>query len=320
VADQKPNPKKKIGEEKDDIFVAPTLTREPTAKQVSLGGRLSLRVTATGRPMPSYQWYLNGKKISGATSDRYMVNKTRREHGGNYTCEVKNYVGRVISRPAMISFLVERVPQLLIEPAVAEIPAGHPFRFQVTGAPPEKLKKLNLQWTFNGKRINGAKAPELEFTEVKKKYEGEYKVLLFIGGEMRASNKVTLKVTAAESTARVLSAAEAVAVAPAAAKPPVMDDYFFNPEDEDDGADAPAAPVFSLSLADLPADPPPTAPAPVAPAEPVFSLAAEESPSPFGELLTLPSPAKPTKLTRKKKKLEAMLGYWQGRRAEKRAA
>jgi len=136
VADQNPIPKKKAGQpEKDDIFEAPTLTREPTAKQVSLGGSLTIRVTATGRPMPSYQWYLNGKKISGATSDRYRVNKTRREHGGNYTCEVKNYVGRVMSRPAMISFLVEKVPPLVIEPAMAEIPAGQPFTFRVTGAP-----------------------------------------------------------------------------------------------------------------------------------------------------------------------------------------
>lgn len=318
VADQKPNAKKKIGEEKDDIFVAPTLTREPTAKQVSLGGKLAIRVTATGRPMPSYQWYLNGKKISGATSDRYMVNKTRREHGGQYTCEVKNYVGRVMSRPAMISFLVERVPTLVIEPALAEIPAGKPFRFVVTGAPEDRLKKLNLQWTFNGKRINGAKGPELEFTEVKKKYEGEYKLLLFIGGEMRASNKVTLKVIAAESEARLLSSSEAIAVIPAA-KPAVMDDFFFNPEDDAD--ESPAAPSFSLGLADLPEDSPAKEAAPL----PEFSFTPEpeaapaEEPSPFGDLLAMPSPAKNRKLA-KKKKLEAMLRYWQAQRPERNAA
>ncbi|RYZ94644.1 MAG: hypothetical protein EOP11_26080, partial [Proteobacteria bacterium] len=223
-----PKAKKKTQEEKEDIFEPPVLKREPTAKQVSLGGKLALRVTATGRPMPNYQWYLNGKKISGATSDRYMVNKTRREHAGNYTCEVKNYVGRVVSRAAMVSFLVERVPNLVIEPALAEIPAGQPFKFQITGVPADRLKKLNLQWTFNGKRINGAKGGELEFTEVKKKYEGEYKVLLFIGGEMRASAKVVLKVAASTSAARQISAAEAPRP-----KAPVADDFFFNPDEDE---------------------------------------------------------------------------------------
>ena len=311
MADQNQNPpkaKKKAGrEERDDVFEPPVLTREPSAKQVSLGGRLSLRVTATGKPMPSYQWYLNGKKISGATSDRYMVNKTRREHGGNYSCEVKNYVGRVMSRAAMISFIAERIPTLIIEPALAEIPAGKPFRFTVTGAPPEKLKKLKLQWTFNGKRINGATGPELEFTEVKKKYEGEYKILLFIAGEMRASNKVTLKIVASEKEERVLTAKEAIAAVPVN-KPAPADDFFFNPEDEEGGTgEIPAAPIFSLGLADLPA------------AEPAAPAASESIFEP-AIVFSLGDPAPARKREKKKQKLEAMLRYWQGARGEKNAA
>lgn len=236
MADQK-NLKKKNGEPKDEIFEAPTLQREPSAKQVTLGGRLTLRVTATGRPMPSYQWYLNGKKISGATMDRYMVNKVRREHMGNYHCEVKNYMGKVISRPAMVSVIIERIPPIVIEPAAASIPLGKPFKFQITSVPPERLKKLNIQWTFNGKRINGAKGHELEFLEVKKKYEGDYKVILTVGGELRSSNKVTLKVAGAEAQAEEIAVGDPAA---AAASAPINDDFFFNPEDELDDAPAPA--------------------------------------------------------------------------------
>ena len=234
MADQK-NIKKKNGEPKDEIFEAPVLQREPSAKQVTLGGRLTLRVTATGRPLPAYQWFLNGKKISGATMDRYMVNKVRREHMGNYHCEVKNYMGKVVSRPAMVSVIIERIPPIVIEPGAASIPLGKPFKFQITSVPPERLKKLNIQWTFNGKRINGAKGPELEFLEVKKKYEGDYKVILTVGGELRSSNKVTLKVAGAEGKAEEIPVGD---LSPASN--PLDDDFFFNPEDELDDAPTPA--------------------------------------------------------------------------------
>lgn len=249
--------KKKRGEPKsDDIFQAPVIVREPVSRQVALGARLTLRVTATGKPLPSFQWFLNGKKISGANSDRLMVNKTRRDSLGAYTCEAKNFVGKTMSRAAMVSFLAETIPNIIVEPAVASVPTGKPFRFRIAEPGPDKLKKLSFQWTFNGKRINGARGPELQFTEVKKKYEGEYKVLLFVGGELRASNTVKLVVLAAEAQgmempSRIdirrpdpaeLAAAEsemesAPELTPATAVPAATaaEDLFFNPEDEDEG-------------------------------------------------------------------------------------
>lgn len=230
-----PDVKKKVPslDEKDEIFQAPVFVREPTAKQVSLGGKLTLRVVAEGKPRPSYQWYLNGKKISGATSDRYMVNKTRREHAGSYTCEAKNFVGKTSTRGAMVAFLMERIPDLVVAPASATVPMGQPFCFKITSIEPAKLRKYSFQWTFNGKRITGARSPELEFGEVKKKYEGEYRVLLFVGGDLRSSNKVMLSV--AESTAQAAIIEEAAEPAflmpmPSAAN----DDFFFNPEDDDE--------------------------------------------------------------------------------------
>lgn len=229
----KPKPKKKGQEERDvdEVFEAPVITREPTSRQVTLGGKLSLRINATGKPLPSYQWYLNGRKVSGANTDRLIVNKTRRDNGGAYTCEVKNYAGKVMSRAAMVSFLVERVPEIVVEPSVASIPIGKPFKFRVALPEKEALKKFKLQWTFNGKRINGATGLELQFVQVKKKYEGEYKVVILVAGDIHASNCVKLLALPAEGVAEIQPALTREKTAFIAAPPKAS--FFFDPLEED---------------------------------------------------------------------------------------
>lgn len=232
----KPGQKKKANEAKvvDEVFEAPVIIREPTSRQVTLGGKLTLRIIATGKPLPSFQWFCNGRKISGANSDRYNVNKTRREHGGAYTCEVKNYAGKVMSRAAMISFLAERVPDIVIEPSVASIPTGKPFKFRVASPGLEALKRFKLQWTFNGKRINGATGMELQFIQIKKKYEGEYKVVILVAGDIHASNCAKLVALPAEGVADIQPALTKEKTAFIIAPPKAS--FFFDPLEEEEGS------------------------------------------------------------------------------------
>ncbi len=234
MADQKQNsnPKKPNSAQVDEVFQAPVITREPSSRQVSLGGKLALRINATGKPLPSFQWYLNGRKISGANSDRMIVNKTRRDNGGAYTCEVKNYAGSVMSRAAMVSFFVERIPEIVVEPSLASIPAGKPFKFRIATPDSDALKRFKLQWTFNGKRINGATGMELQFTQVKKKYEGEYKVVILVAGDIVASNCVRLLSLPAEAVAEVQPALTQEKTAFIAAPP--KEAFFFDPTSEED--------------------------------------------------------------------------------------
>lgn len=234
---QKPGAKKKkkVGEPGgDDIFQAPEITRDPSSKQVRLGAKLLLRITATGKPLPSYQWFHNGIKVIGATSERFMINKTRRNHAGAYTCEVKNFVGKVMSRAAMMSFFTERLPDIEVTPKTANVQAGKPFRFEISSPTADKLESFTFKWVFNGKRINGATDTKLEFTEVKKKYEGEYKVILIAGSEIKSSNVVTLKVLEKD-------AAPAVEPPPAAEPeraPEPVEDLFFSPEESEEAEPA----------------------------------------------------------------------------------
>jgi len=202
---QKPKARKAKDEvQEDEIFTAPIILREPTSKQVYLGQKISLRITATGKPLPSFQWYLNGRKISGATSDRYMVNKSRRDQAGAYTCEAKNFVGSSMSRAAMITFLTMKVPELKIafsSPSTTII-TGSPCKISLISPTKDILSKFEFRWVFNGRRIKDANESELSFTAFKPKYSGEYKIVIIHGGEIYSSNIIKLSCLSADTEAQ----------------------------------------------------------------------------------------------------------------------
>ncbi|HEY8280396.1 MAG TPA: immunoglobulin domain-containing protein [Bdellovibrionota bacterium] len=186
--------KKKSDEFKDDVFEAPKILREPSSRQAKLGSKVVLRVTAAGRPLPSYQWFHNGKKISGATFDRLTLNKLRRLNGGAYHCEVKNFIGKAVSRVCMLSFFTQAIPQLVVEPQDSTLDEGKPFTLKVASPGLNVLKDFRIYWTFNGMRIKGAHGPELKIESAKKKYEGVYKAMISTGSGLETSNAAKLSV------------------------------------------------------------------------------------------------------------------------------
>lgn len=208
----------------EGIFQPPKILREPRSMQTRLGGRITLRVIAAGNPLPSYQWYHNGKVLPGAVEDRLSIPHSRKDHAGQYHCEVKNIAGTVTSRPASISVLASEVPlrQLLLKPATVSAPAGKPFQFSISGL--ENVKPLRIEWFFNGMRIRGAAGPELRFFALKKKYQGEYKAMLLLGSEIIQSNTAHLTVTENLNEGPIVEENTKI-------NSENMRDYFFNPEE-----------------------------------------------------------------------------------------
>lgn len=247
--------KKKISDEyqEDDIFQAPVIEREPSSRQCKLGSNVVLRITASGKPLPSYQWFHNGKKIAGANTDRLTLSKVRRAAAGAYHCEAKNHVGKAVSRQCMLSFYLSKIPKLVVEPKAVKVEEGKPITLKVATKNPAEFKEFKVFWVFNGMRIKGAHGLELQIAAGKKKYEGEYKAMISVGSGVETSNVVKVTVVPATGVAdaapeAALSAAdEAQAegtmvgmLAPEAAPPPPAEDpsasdwqdFIFNPEDE----------------------------------------------------------------------------------------
>ena len=84
------------------LVSAPLLIVSPTSQTISLGSPFTLTVTATGTGV-TYQWYLNGAAISGATNASYNIASVAQENGGSYTVVISNSAGSVTSQPAQLT-------------------------------------------------------------------------------------------------------------------------------------------------------------------------------------------------------------------------
>ena len=79
------------------------IVTDPISTNLCYGSRHTLSVYATGDNL-QYQWYLNNKPISNATSNTYIINTANELDFGTYTVVVKAAKGdAVTSRPATIN-------------------------------------------------------------------------------------------------------------------------------------------------------------------------------------------------------------------------
>ncbi len=94
-----------------------TITVQPVGAAISLGGSYTLSVTAVGRPAPTYQWYLNGTAISGATSSTYPIASATAANAGIYTVVASNTTGdSVTSSGAAVAVLSPTLASTALTP------------------------------------------------------------------------------------------------------------------------------------------------------------------------------------------------------------
>lgn len=82
----------------------PTITAQPANRTVTAGQAATFSVTATGNPVPTYQWLKNGSNISGATSSTYTTPPTAAgDNGSTFRVVVSNSAGSVTSNSATLT-------------------------------------------------------------------------------------------------------------------------------------------------------------------------------------------------------------------------
>ncbi len=183
--------------EEGGSFEAPAIHRDPVNRRVKLGAKVVLRVHATGRPLPTYQWFHNGKKIADAEGDQLEIEKVRRLSAGSYHCEVKNLAGKAVSKACMITVITQEIPAIVVEPRESAVEEGRPQTLRVVSPGTDALRGLQIYWTFNGTRIPGARGTELFIANATNENQGEYKAMVSIGSSIESSNVARIEIKSA---------------------------------------------------------------------------------------------------------------------------
>ena len=81
----------------------PEITAQPQGGFALLGGRITLRVSATGDAPLAYQWRFNGTNLAGATELTLALSNLQETDSGAYTVRVTNVAGGALSDAAVLT-------------------------------------------------------------------------------------------------------------------------------------------------------------------------------------------------------------------------
>ncbi len=166
------------------LAVLPVITQQPLSQTVVSGGAVSFKVTATGNPAPTYQWWKNGTALTGATGSTYAIASVATASAGTYSVVVKNSAGTVTSAGAVLT--VNTAPVITKQPAGKTVITGSSMTFAVTatGTPAP-----TYQWRKNGTALTGATGSSYTIAAVTTGSAGTYSVVVKnVVGSVTSSN------------------------------------------------------------------------------------------------------------------------------------
>lgn len=84
---------------------APEFTLRPTAQSVAAGSTITLEADATGRGNLHYQWRFNSTPLPHQTKRKLILENVQPGQAGDYSVEVRNTRGRIVSPEARLTVL-----------------------------------------------------------------------------------------------------------------------------------------------------------------------------------------------------------------------
>jgi plastocyanin len=222
----------------------PAIVTQPVGEHVDLGSSFSVTVSAVGDSSLSYQWYLNGLPISGATSPTYTVISAHGADAGSYTVKVTDTAGNITSNAAVVAVVD---PVITVQPASKTVSGGDSVTFTVTAS---GETSLTYQWYLNGSPISGATASSYSIASAQSFDAGSYSVKITDTAGSVTSAAAVLTVVGApvvttQPASQTVNAGSDVTLTVAASGPAFTYQWYFN------GTAIPGATSSSLTVSTI---------------------------------------------------------------------
>ena len=156
------------------VYSPPVITVQPVPQTVGVGSNFTVSVSATGNPVPAYQWSKDGSPIPGATTSSYTVTGAQTNDAGGYSVVLTNIFGVVASSVANISVLYY-APTITAQPAGQVVIVSSSFDLTVTAA---GTAPIAYQWRKDGDNLTGASGTSYTVTSAQTNDSGAYTVVV----------------------------------------------------------------------------------------------------------------------------------------------
>jgi hypothetical protein len=141
-----------------------SVTINPVSSKIKIGESVTFTSSVLGGSSPySYQWYLNGSAVSGATSSTWTFAPNSLQTIGNYTVYLIVTDSLMHNAQSNVAIVTVAPPlSVTISPMSASILPGQPVTFtsNVSGGYPP----YSYQWYLNGNPVSGATSSSWTFT------------------------------------------------------------------------------------------------------------------------------------------------------------
>jgi hypothetical protein len=168
----------------------PEIVLQPQSVSGLIGSSVSLSVSASGIPAPTYQWFFQGYAIARATRPNLDIEALTLEDAGNYFVVAMNSAGSVTSTVATVTVVAP--PAITMQPQSQNVAPNQAVTMSVTAT---GTGPLSYQWTFNGAPLPLAQDASFTLQNVQLSDAGEYRVIVSNAAGSVSSDAAYLSVT-----------------------------------------------------------------------------------------------------------------------------
>jgi len=154
------------------LYVPPEITAQPYKNTAAVGSPIDFTVGASGTGPLTYQWFLNGAPVGGATEATLKIQSVATSDAGTYSVVVSNPYGSSTSLGALLNVIpAGQAPIFEFQPSSVTVTVGGTATLiSAVVAPPP----VSYQWSKNGVAIAGANSASLTFSPVAATDAGSY--------------------------------------------------------------------------------------------------------------------------------------------------